>query len=73
MSKRAPKGTPTGTNLYVLRTKTENGTKEIPARVDAVDVEHLRRCLRAGLLEQTPAGTFRITEAGLAAIAGKGA
>lgn len=65
---RKPKGTPTSTNLFVLRQKTENGTKEIPARVEAVDVEHLRRCLATGLLERTPAGTFAITAKGREAI-----
>jgi hypothetical protein len=70
MAKRAPKGTPTGTNLFALWEITADGTKEIPARVEQVHVEHLRRCLRAGLLEQTTAGTFTITAAGRTALDG---
>lgn len=67
---RAPKGTPTSTNLYSLWSATADGTKEIPARVESVSVEHLRRCFRAGLVEQTATGTFALTSAGRTALDG---
>lgn len=68
MNKRAAKGTPTSTNLFVLRKLTERGTKEIPSRLHAVDAPHIRRCFEAGLLEQTPAGMLKITASGLEAL-----
>lgn len=67
---REPKGTPTELNLKCLATLFRGGADEVPNRLDAVDVPHLRRCLAAGLLEVTPSKALRITPAGRAAIAG---
>lgn len=68
-TKRA-KGEPTSLNLYVLREFVRaHGEHAMPIRVDAVHAEHLRRCVRAGLVEQASADTARLTDAGRAALA----
>lgn len=69
---RVPKGTPTHVNLWALSdTLRENGGR-VPARMPAVRVPHLRRCLAAGLIEEvgggfalTPLGAKMLSDAGL--------
>lgn len=48
--KRSPKGLPTALNLRVLR-ETFKGRPRISNNVEPTATEHLRRCLRAGLVE----------------------
>lgn len=64
---RAPKGTPTGLNLWVLA-RYFASADEVPNQIEATSVPHLRRCLKAGLIEvNRAAGTLRLTDAGRAA------
>jgi len=67
MAKRT-KGTPTDTNLHVLESAFRGGVEEIGPRMEVTAVPHLRRCVDAGLLEATPRGTARLTDAGRQAI-----
>lgn len=48
-NRRGPKGTPTHTNLFALRSLFGDRTF-IPNQMHATDVPHLRRCLKAGLV-----------------------
>lgn len=68
MNKRNPKGTPTSTNLFVLR-RYFDGRDVAPAKCEAVHFQHLSRCLKAGLMEACEGGV-RLTDAGRAAIGG---
>lgn len=62
---RAPKGTPTDTNLFTMWRYLHEGNGKIPLRIDAGSVTHLRRCMDAGLLEVSPDKTYiRATEEG---------
>lgn len=70
MSTRKPAGTPTETNLFVLREATADGTRDVPASVPSVDAPHLRRCLAAGLLAPTEGRALRLTDAGRVALDG---
>ena len=63
-----PKGTPTSMNVVVMADALHQGNGLIPARVPSVDVASLKRCIAAGYLEGDRNG-FRVTPAGLAAIA----
>ena len=74
MAKRAPKGTPTETNIYALRELFNNGAvTSVANQLAATDVPHIKRCLRApagALVEVTDGGkTLTLTAAGVAAIA----
>jgi hypothetical protein len=67
MSKRAPKGTPTCTNIGTLAEHVRaDGT--IPNRVPAASHRHLKRCIDAGLAEFGADDVIRITDAGIEAI-----
>lgn len=65
---RPPKGTPTDLNVWVL-SQVFGDKDRVPNQLEAPDVTHMRRCLRAGLcdvsgkdLVLTPAGRARIKE-----------
>ncbi len=64
---RKVKGTPTELNLWVAAQYVNEG-KPVPARVPPTEVPHLRRCIAAGFLEKTTDGTWKPTEAGMAAM-----
>lgn len=69
---KAPKSptailTPTQLNLSVL-VKTTVGRCEFPNRISAVSAPHLRRCIKAGLLEPISRDVLRLTDAGVAAL-----
>jgi len=53
---RAPKGTPTSLNIWVMFKSLEKGGGVISDRVESVDLIHLRRCLEAGFLERGTSG-----------------
>jgi len=61
---RRPAGLPTSTNLFAMYDVLEKNGGRIPPRVDQVDVEHLRRVIRAGFLQQEPDGYWVPTEVG---------
>ena len=63
---RPPAGTPTATNLYALATVFGDQT-EIPNKLDAVHLPHLRRCMAAGLLVADRT-SLRLTPAGVSAV-----
>lgn len=64
---RAPKGTPTALNISALG-KMAMGRREFPNQIASTDAPHLRRCLKAGLLEVVDRSTLRVTDAGVAAV-----
>lgn len=64
---RAKKGTPTGTNVFVLA-KTFQHSIFAPLRADATAAPHLKRCLAAGLCE-VDGNSLRLTPEGMRAIA----
>lgn len=59
----------TGTNVFSMADAIVENNGTIPARVPAVKVRHLKRCMEAGLLAKNQDGTFSPTEAGWEAIA----
>lgn len=61
------KGQPTGTNLFVLASLFSKHDV-IPARVEARDFNHLKRCLEAGFCEAHGDNQLKLTEAGEKAI-----
>jgi hypothetical protein len=67
MPPRSPKGAPTSLNVWVLG-KVAAGRREFPNRIEPTSAPHLRRCLRAGLVELAGRRTLRLTEAGLVAV-----
>ncbi len=72
---RAPKGTPTGTNIYALHDVLRQSPDGlVPRRVHATDHPHLERCFRAGLLERHEGslGKLRLTQAGVEALKAHG-
>lgn len=62
------KGDPTRLNLHAMYSVLRDNGGVVPARVPSVDLDHLRRCLNAGLLE-LGGGGFLPTDKGLAAMA----
>lgn len=62
------KGDPTRLNLYTMYSVLRDNGGVVPVRVPSVDLDHLRKCLNAGLLE-AGAGGFLPTEKGLSAMA----
>lgn len=64
---RRPAGTPTGLNVWALG-KLANGRREFPNQVDPPDRPHIRRCLKAGLVEVVDRQTLRLTAAGVDAV-----
>jgi hypothetical protein len=67
-SARPPAGTPTDLNLWVLRNLFD-GADVAPNKIDLVSVPHVRRCLKAGLITITDAGTtLTLTAAGKVAL-----
>lgn len=60
------KGDPTDLNLWVLKKVFGNKT-EVPNNLSPTDVPHIRRCLKAGLL-QASKGTITLTAKGKTAI-----
>ena len=68
---RAPKGTPTDTNVFALA--QHFGASDVASNaVRPSSVSHLRRCLAAGLAV-VDGTTLRLTEAGRAAIRARAA
>lgn len=65
---RAPKGTPTSLNIWVMFKSLEKGGGVISDRVESVDLSHLRRCLEAGFLERGALGGFVPTQKGIEAM-----
>jgi len=63
LAARAPRGTPTDTNMHVLDTMIAENGGVIPSRVPSVHFPHLRRVLDAGFIEPGPGG-FVLTPAG---------
>lgn len=63
---RVAAGTPTDLNLWVLSELFQN-TASIANKVEATDLTHLRRCLKAGLITAA-GGRLTLTEAGIAAL-----
>jgi hypothetical protein len=64
---RAPKGTPTSLNVWVMFNSLEKGGGVISDRVESVDLSHLRKCLGAGFLERGASG-FVPTRSGVEAM-----
>jgi len=54
--RRAAAGEPTDLNLRVLQQILNDNDGVVPLRVEQVDYPHLKRCLNAGMLEQTERG-----------------
>lgn len=69
---RAPKGTPTALNISALAgVASDNGIKAdrtFRNAISAVDAPHIRRCLKAGLVEILDRTTLKLTDAGVAAV-----
>ena len=65
---RAPKGTPTSLNLWVLA-RHFGGKPTAPNRIEATSVPHLRRCLKAGLVT-VKGPDLVLTPAGVEAVSG---
>jgi hypothetical protein len=65
---RAPKGTPTSLNIWVMFKSLEKGGGVISDRVESVDLIHLRKCLAAGFLERGASGGFVPTQKGMNAM-----
>lgn len=61
------RGEPTSLNLYTMYSVLRDNGGVVSARIPSVDLDHLRRCLNAGLLEPGRGG-FVPTEKGLAAM-----
>jgi len=67
-STRPPAGTPTSLNLWVLG-KLFGTENVVQNRIEATSVEHVRRCLKAGLIAVTDSGkTLTLTAAGRTAL-----
>jgi hypothetical protein len=66
---RPPKGTPTDLNLWVLDRLFGDRTR-VSNQVEPTSAPHLRRCLRAGLLDVDGAELV-LTDAGIAALAAR--
>lgn len=63
-----PKGTPTSLNLVVLGWVFK-GKMEAPNQIKATDTPHMRRCLKAGLVEVSLDRThLTLTQAGLTTV-----
>jgi hypothetical protein len=67
---RSPKGAPTSLNIWTMFDSLEKGGGVISDRVPASDINHLRKCLAAGLLERGPNG-FVPTPEGVKAMEGE--
>ncbi len=65
---RAPKGSPTSLNIWVMFDSLEKGGGVISDRVEPTSLSHLRRCLEAGLLERGASGGFVPTQNGIEAM-----
>jgi hypothetical protein len=59
--------TPTPLNVWVLG-RIAAGRREFPNRISPTSAAHLRRCMRAGLVEVVDRTRLRITDAGHVAI-----
>jgi len=72
VSKKPSKGAPTDLNIYALADMFHYGElKEVPNRLHATDVPHIRRCLKAGLVDVVRKGkttVLKLTPPGVAAI-----
>lgn len=67
---RAPKGTPTGTNLFALGSLFPVGTDVIANRVESTSAPHIRRCMNAGLVVPShDRASLLLTDEGRAALA----
>jgi hypothetical protein len=65
--KKVPK--PTHTNLFALGKCVEAAPGGIIEKVDSTYVQHLRRCLAAGLLESAgKPGAWKLSAAGIEAL-----
>jgi hypothetical protein len=65
---RPPKGTPTDINLYVLDREITEG-KGVIGLLPPTSIPHIRRCLKAGLLEPAGArGTWKLSPKGVEAL-----
>jgi hypothetical protein len=64
---RVPK--PTLTNLRALASAVATATDGIIGKVAPTDAPHLKRCIAAGLLEWSGPGQWRLSSAGVAALA----
>lgn len=58
----------TDTNVWVLA-RHAGGKREFRNAIEAVSAPHMRRCVKAGLVEIVDRTTLRVTDAGVAAIA----
>ena len=65
---RAPKGTPTGLNIWVMFKSLEKGGGVISDRVEPTDLSHLRKCLEAGFLSRGASGGFVPAQKGIDAM-----
>jgi hypothetical protein len=65
---RAPKGTPTSLNIWVMFNSLEKGLGMISDRVEPTHLSHLRKCLGAGFLERGASGGFVPTQKGIDAM-----
>jgi hypothetical protein len=65
---RAPKGTPTSLNVWVMFNSLEKGGGVISDRVEPTHLSHLRKCLGAGFLERGASGGFVPTQKGIDAM-----
>lgn len=65
---RPAKGTPTDLNLYVLKEVFGDANVVPNGTLRATQVPHMRRCLKAGLLEVVSKTELRLTAAGAAAL-----
>jgi hypothetical protein len=58
VKEKAPKGTPTSTNIFAGKDLMKKHGGVIPSRVPSVDHPHITRLLKAGYIEKHPSGGF---------------